>query len=201
LPLATRLAICKPGITDPCILGKPFVFLSAMRAERSAEKHRRGMKGCAVNSDTGRNSSSCLGATDHDDTHVTFLLFRRRASGTALVRTTDETTVVISRHYWGARKIVAKATNRGRYARYCDVEVATLVVPDDAAGSDPARASMITVRVDAAVFSSIVGCLSVPNISSALISRRNRIPSEGNVRHALFRPGRFGLAIQVEEPA
>jgi TRAP-type C4-dicarboxylate transport system permease small subunit len=43
--------------------------------------------------------------------------------------------------------------------------------------------------------------LCVPKTLSALISRRNRLTSDDNVRPALFRPGRLGLAIQVEKPA
>ena len=62
-----------------------------------AEKDGRGMEGRAVNLDTGGNGSPCLGATDHDDTHVTILLFRGRASGTGLVRQKHKETVTISR--------------------------------------------------------------------------------------------------------
>ena len=42
--------------------------------------------------------------------------------------------------------------------------------------------------------------LCVPKTSSALINRRNHLTSLNHVRTALLRPGRFGLAIQVEEP-
>src|SRR5665647_2893104 len=82
LRLATWVAIRKAEIADPCILGKPFVFYAAQSTECAAEKHRRGMEGRAVNLDTGGNGSPCLGTTDHDDTHVTLLLSRGRASGT-----------------------------------------------------------------------------------------------------------------------
>ena len=84
-PLTTRVAIRGGRIADPCILDEPFVFYAAQKTECVAEKHRRGMEGRAVNLDTGGNGSPCLGATDHDDTHVTFLLSRGRASGTGLV--------------------------------------------------------------------------------------------------------------------
>jgi len=48
----------------------------------------------------------------------------------------------------------------------------------------------------------IIGyALCVPKTASVLISRRNRLTSEDNVRPALFRPGRLGPAVQVEEPA
>src|ERR1017187_3722714 len=40
----------------------------------------------------------------------------------------------------------------------------------------------------------------VPKTLSALISRRNHLTSVDHVRTVLFRPGRFGLAVQVEEP-
>lgn len=53
---------------------------------------------------------------------------RSRASGTDLVRRNDETTVAISRLCRAARKIESIGTNRGRYARYCDIEIAALVV-------------------------------------------------------------------------
>jgi len=42
--------------------------------------------------------------------------------------------------------------------------------------------------------------LCVPKTSSVLISRRNHLTSVDHVRTVLLRPGRFGLAIQVEEP-
>ena len=42
--------------------------------------------------------------------------------------------------------------------------------------------------------------LCVPKTLSALISRRNHLTSVDHVRTVLFRPGRFGLAVQVEEP-
>jgi hypothetical protein len=42
--------------------------------------------------------------------------------------------------------------------------------------------------------------LCVPKTLSALISRRNHLTSVDHVRTVLLRPGRFGLAIQVEEP-
>ena len=41
----------------------------------------------------------------------------------------------------------------------------------------------------------------VPNILSALISRKNRLTSAHHDRAAVFRNGRLGRAIQVEEPA
>jgi hypothetical protein len=105
------------------------------------------MEGRAVNLDTGGNGSPCLGATDHDDTHVTLLLFRGRASGTGLVRTNDETTVAIPRLCRGARKIASLGTNCGRYARYCDVEVAALVVASEELVGAELAASTITVRI------------------------------------------------------
>ena len=40
----------------------------------------------------------------------------------------------------------------------------------------------------------------VPKTLSALISRRNHLTSVDHVRTVLLRPGRLGLAIQVEEP-
>jgi hypothetical protein len=43
--------------------------------------------------------------------------------------------------------------------------------------------------------------LCVPKISSALISRKNRLTSAQHDRAPVFRNGRLGLAIQVEEPA
>ena len=43
--------------------------------------------------------------------------------------------------------------------------------------------------------------LCVPKTLSALISRRNHLTSADHVRNVLFRLGRFGLAIQVEESA
>jgi hypothetical protein len=42
--------------------------------------------------------------------------------------------------------------------------------------------------------------LCVPKTLSALISRRNHLTSVDHVRTVLLRPGRLGLAIQVEEP-
>ena len=42
--------------------------------------------------------------------------------------------------------------------------------------------------------------LCVPKTLSALISRRNHLTSVDHVRTILLRPGRFGLAVQVEEP-
>ena len=81
--LATPVAMVE--IADPCILGEPFVFYAAQRTESAAEKHRRGTEGRAVNLDTSRNGSPRLGATDHDDTHVTLLLLRGCAPGTGLV--------------------------------------------------------------------------------------------------------------------
>ncbi len=42
--------------------------------------------------------------------------------------------------------------------------------------------------------------LCVPKTLSALISRRNHLTSVDHVRTVLFRPRRFGLAVQVEEP-
>ena len=46
----------------------------------------------------------------------------------------------------------------------------------------------------------IIQRLCVPKTSSAVISRRNHLTSVDHVRTVLLRPGRFGLAIQVEEP-
>jgi hypothetical protein len=43
--------------------------------------------------------------------------------------------------------------------------------------------------------------LCVPKTSSALICRRNRLSSAHHDRAAVFRNGRLGGAIQVEEPA
>ena len=43
--------------------------------------------------------------------------------------------------------------------------------------------------------------LCVPKILSALISRKNRLTSAHHDRAAVFRNGRLGRAIQVEEPA
>jgi hypothetical protein len=43
--------------------------------------------------------------------------------------------------------------------------------------------------------------LCVPRTSSALIGRKNRLTSAHNDRAAMFRTGRLGCAIQVEEPA
>jgi outer membrane immunogenic protein len=45
------------------------------------------------------------------------------------------------------------------------------------------------------------GILCVPKTSSALISRKNRLTSAHHDRAAVFRNGRLGRAIQVEEPA
>jgi hypothetical protein len=41
----------------------------------------------------------------------------------------------------------------------------------------------------------------VPKTSSVLISRRNRLTSAHHDRATMFRTGRLGRAIQVEEPA
>jgi hypothetical protein len=43
--------------------------------------------------------------------------------------------------------------------------------------------------------------LCVPKTLSALISRRNHLTFVDHVRDVLLHPGRFGLAIRVEEPA
>src|SRR5665811_467558 len=43
--------------------------------------------------------------------------------------------------------------------------------------------------------------LCVPKTSFALISRKNRLTSAHHDRAAVFRNGRLGRAIQVEEPA
>ncbi len=40
LPLATRVAMAKPGIADPRILGEPFVGRPTQRTECAAEKYR-----------------------------------------------------------------------------------------------------------------------------------------------------------------
>jgi NAD(P)-dependent dehydrogenase (short-subunit alcohol dehydrogenase family) len=45
------------------------------------------------------------------------------------------------------------------------------------------------------------GDVCVPETSSALISRKNRLTSAHHDRAAVFRDGRLGRAIQVEEPA
>jgi hypothetical protein len=43
--------------------------------------------------------------------------------------------------------------------------------------------------------------LCVPKTLSALIGRRNFLTSAHHDCAVVFRPGRFGLAVQVEEPA
>src|SRR5664280_3351900 len=42
--------------------------------------------------------------------------------------------------------------------------------------------------------------LCVPKTLSALISRRNHLTSVDHIRTVLFRTGRLGLAMQVDEP-
>jgi hypothetical protein len=69
LALTARVAIRKPGITDPRVLREPFLFYVAQRTECAAEKHRRGVEGCAVSPYASGNGSPCLGAADHHYTH------------------------------------------------------------------------------------------------------------------------------------
>jgi len=64
-----RVAIRGAGIAYPCILGEPFVCYATQWTKRAAEKYWRRVKGLAVNLDTGRNGSPCLGAEDHHHTH------------------------------------------------------------------------------------------------------------------------------------
>jgi hypothetical protein len=61
-------------------------------------------------------------------------------------------------------------------------------------------ARMVVEGADLAIFPGI-WTLCVAKTSSALISRKNNLTSAHHDRAAMFRTGRLGLAIQVEEPA
>ena len=69
LALTTGGAVCGTGIADPRILGEPFVRRPTQRTMCAAEKHRRGVEGCAVSPYAGGNGPPCLGATYHHYTH------------------------------------------------------------------------------------------------------------------------------------
>jgi hypothetical protein len=61
----------------------------------------------------------------------------------------------------------------------------------------PLRETLQTILAD---YPKAKSELCVPKTLSALISRRNHLTSVDNVLTVLLRPGRLGLAIQVEEP-
>src|SRR5664279_146340 len=63
----------------------------------------------------------------------------------------------------------------------------------------PLRTSVMSVLVNC--MGAQFTLLCVPKTSSALISRKNRLTSAHHDRAAVFRNGRLGRAIQVEEPA
>ena len=65
----------------------------------------------------------------------------------------------------------------------------------------PAHAATLfaMVKQDGVINTRVVLDLCVPKTSSVLIRRRNRLTSVHNDRADMFRPGRFGGAIQVKE--
>jgi hypothetical protein len=69
LALTTRVAIRGGGITDPRVLGEPFVRRPTQRTMCAAEEYGGGVEGCAVNLHASGNGSPCLGAENHHYTH------------------------------------------------------------------------------------------------------------------------------------
>src|ERR1035437_4829317 len=94
----------------------------------------------------------------------------------------------------GVRVLLHDASaSAGAAVRACEkigAAQAELVTKGKVHAADPMRSWRISVRSQ----------LCVPKTLSALISRRNHLTSVDHVRTVLFRPGRFGLAVQVEEP-
>ena len=91
-------------------------------------------------------------------------------------------------------KITRRTLARG--GALCLVGVMAAPAAPGLAQSDKRRWRMVTSWPKR-----LPGPVCVPRTSSALISRDNRLTSAHHDRAAMFRTGRLGRAIQVEEPA